>query len=189
MSEEALSDRTIVISLYEALQCLPDPRRGQGKRYSLAFLLCLFILAKLAGPTSLSGATEWVRHRGMQIAQHFGLRRKQMPCQMTSGRILARIDAGLLDELLAAFFIRWEAQQRCGSEPSRLQTSQGSLTHDQLAIDGKTIRATSMQAHPVHLLSCYDVTTGTVLWQCNVGEKQNEISALKPLITPSLVKG
>jgi predicted transposase YbfD/YdcC len=30
---------------------------------------------------------------------------------------------------------------------------------------------------------------GTVLWQCNVGEKQNEISALKPLITPSLVKG
>ena len=54
---------------------------------------------------------------------------------------------------------------------------------------GKTVRATSKQASPVHLLSCYDVTTGTVLWQCNVAEKQNEISALKPLITPALVKG
>jgi len=56
-------------------------------------------------------------------------------------------------------------------------------------MDGKTLRATSTQAHPVHQLSCSDVTTGTVLWQCHVGEKQNEISALKPLMTPSLVKG
>ncbi len=95
----------------------------------------------------------------------------------------------VLDELLAAFFIRWEAQQRCGSEPSRLHTRQGHRDHVQLAIDGKTVCATSKQAQSVHLLSCYDVTTGTVLWQCNVGEKQNEISALKPLLTPALVKG
>jgi predicted transposase YbfD/YdcC len=91
--------------------------------------------------------------------------------------------------LLAAFFIRWEAQLRCENEPSRLQTPQSYLDHAQLAIDGKTICATSKQTHPVHLLSCYDVTTGTVLWQCNVEEKQNEISALKPLLTPALVKG
>ena len=31
--------------------------------------------------------------------------------------------------------------------------------------------------------------TGTVLWHCNIGEKQNEISALKPLLTASLLKG
>jgi predicted transposase YbfD/YdcC len=58
-----------------------------------------------------------------------------------------------------------------------------------LAIDGKTVCATSQQAQPTHLLSGYDVTSGTVLWHCNVGEKQNEISALKPLLTPALVKG
>ncbi len=108
---------------------------------------------------------------------------------MTSCRMLARIDAKLLDELLAASFIHWEAKPRWGSEPSRLQANQGSLDHAQLAMDGKTLRATSTQAHPVHQLSCSDVTTGTVLWQCHVGEKQNEISALKPLMTPSLVKG
>ena len=189
MHQEALSNLTPVISLYEALPCLPDPRRRQGKRYELALLLCLLLLAKLAGQTTLKGATEWIRHRAGQIASHFGLQRTQMPCQMTYCRMLARIDAKLLDALLAAFFIRWEAQQRCGSEPSRLQTSQGSCEHGQLAIDGKTLRATSKQAHPVHLLSCYDVTTGTMLWQCNVAEKQNEISALKPLLTPALVKG
>ena len=39
-------------SLYEALQGLADTRRGQGKRYSLALVLCLIILATLAGQTS-----------------------------------------------------------------------------------------------------------------------------------------
>jgi hypothetical protein len=33
------------------------------------------------------------------------------------------------------------------------------------------------------------VTTGAVLWHCNVEEKQNEISALKPLMTPELIEG
>lgn len=188
-SHECPSDLAPMHSLYEALQALPDPRRGQGKRYELALLLCLLLLAKLAGQVSLKGATEWIRHRGKALAEHFGLKRTQMPCQMTYCRILARIDAKLLDELLAAFFIRWEAEQRCGTESSSLQTSQMHLEHAQLAIDGKTLRATSTQAHPTHLLSCYDVTTGTVLWQCNVGEKENEISALKPLLTPTLVKG
>lgn len=176
-------------SLYEAFQGLPDPRRGQGKRYELALLLCLLVLAKLAGQTTLSGATEWIRHRAGTIAEYFGLQRRQMPCQMTYCRIVARIDMQVFDERLAAFFTRWEAQQRCGSEPSRLQTSQGHLDHPQLAIDGKTLRATRMQDHPVHLLSWYDVITGTVLWQRNVLDKQNEISALKPLLTPTLVKG
>ncbi|HET9920278.1 MAG TPA: hypothetical protein VFQ30_10590, partial [Ktedonobacteraceae bacterium] len=36
-------------SLYEALQALPDRRRGAGKRYPLPVLLCLLFLAKMAG--------------------------------------------------------------------------------------------------------------------------------------------
>ncbi len=188
-SEKDVNPLTSANSLYETFQRLPEPRRGQGKRYEVALLLCLLVLAKLAGQTTLCGATEWIRHRAELIATHFGLVRKQMLCQMTYCRLLARLDAQVLDDLLAALFIRWEAQQRCGSEPSRLHTQQGHLDHAHLAIDGKAIRATSTQEHPVHLLSCYDVRTGTVLWQCNVADKQNEISALKPLVTPALVKG
>jgi predicted transposase YbfD/YdcC len=183
------NDSLLMSSLYQALQAVPDRRRGQGKRYELALLICLLVLAKLAGQSTLSGATQWIRHRAETIAEHFGLRRSQMPCQMTYCRMLASIDGTLLDDLLAAFFIRWEAQQRCDIEPSRLHTPQSYRDHAHLAIDGKTIRATSKQLHPVHLLSCYDVTTGTVLWHCTVDQKQNEISALKPLITPTLVKG
>ena len=178
-----------VTSLYEALQQLPDARRGQGKRYELALILCLLVLAKLAGETSLSGATDWVRHRAAALADRFGLRRKSMPCQMTYCNVLARVDAKQLDDILATFFVRWEAEQRCGAEPSRLHTPQGKADHAHLAIDGKTLRATASQPHPVHQLSCYEVATGIVLWHCNVREKENEISALKPLVTPHLIKG
>ena len=176
-------------SLFQTLQGLSDARRGQGKRYELALILCLLLLAKLAGQKTLSGATEWLRHRGVALAQRFQLRRENMPCQMTYCNVLAKVDAQQLDTILTAFFVRWEAQQRCGNEPSRLQTPQGSADHAHLAIDGKSIRATTKQDHPVHQLSCYEVATGIVLWHCNVQEKQNEISALKPLLTPALVKG
>jgi len=112
-----LNHLTSAITLYETFQHLPDPRRRQGKRYDLALLFCLIVLAKLAGQTTLKGATEWIRHRADTIAAHFGLKRAQMPCQVTYCRMLARVDAKVLDELLAAYFVRWEAQQRCGSEP------------------------------------------------------------------------
>jgi hypothetical protein len=107
-----------VVSLYKALQKLSDPRRAQGKRSELALILCLVVLAKLAGQKTLSGATEWIRHRSSALAQRFGLRREQMPCQMTYCNVLAMVDSKQLDEILAAFFVRWEAQSRCGEEPS-----------------------------------------------------------------------
>jgi predicted transposase YbfD/YdcC len=176
-------------SLYEALQGIPDSRRGAGKRYPLPVLICLLCLAKMAGQTTLKGATEWVRLRAAFLANAFGLKRTTMPCQMTYKRILEIIDAQTLNEALAAFFTRWEAQQRCENEPSRLGTESGYREHAQIAIDGKAVRATSKENQPVHQLSAYDVTTGVVLFQVNVQEKQNEISALKPLLTPSFIKG
>ncbi len=176
-------------SLYEALQGVPDPRRKAGQRYPLPVVLCLLCLAKMAGQTTLKGATEWVRLRAEPLAAFFGLKRTAMPCQMTYKRVLEVIDAQELNERLAAFFTRWEAQQRCGNEPSRLQTESGHLEHAHVAIDGKTVRATSREAHRVHQLSAYDVKTGVVLFQVNVQEKQNEMSALKPLLLPSFIKG
>jgi predicted transposase YbfD/YdcC len=185
-----LREPDAMTSLYEALRKLPDPRRRQGKRYDLALILCLLILAKLAGQTSLSGATEWIRHRAPSLAQRFGLCRKSMPCQMTYCNVLARVDGKHLDEILYAFACR-DGKRKAAAEtnPVARPPPQGQADHAHLAIDGKTLRATCSQPHPVHQLSCYEVATGIVLWHCNVQEKENEISALKPLLSPHLIKG
>ena len=129
IDEGKILEPVAVASLYEALQQLSNARRGRGKRYKLALILCLLVLAKLAGQTSLSGATDWVRHRAAFLAKQFGLRRKSMPCQMTYCNVLARVDAKHLDEILATFFVRWEAQQRCGAEPSRFSSLAGDFAN------------------------------------------------------------
>lgn len=178
-----------VTSLYHALQALPDSRRKQGRRYSLALLLSLVILAKLAGEQTMSGVTEWVRHRGPDLAQRLGLRRTSMPCQTTYSNVLAQVDGQQLDAVVRTFFVRWEAEMRCGTEPSRLRTPEGHADHRHLAVDGKSIRATTSQPNPVHQLSCYEVATGIVLWHHNVGLQENEVSALKPLLTSEHLTG
>ena len=99
-------ETVIMTSLYETFQQFADARRGQGKRYELALILCLLVLAKMAGQTSLSAATEWIRHRAAVLAEHFRLRRQRMPCQMTYCNMLACVDGKHLDELLAAFFVQ-----------------------------------------------------------------------------------
>lgn len=137
----------------------------------------------------MSGVTEWVRHRAPELAQRFGLRRASMPCQTTYRNVLARVDGQHLDALVRAFLVRWEAESRCGAEPSRLHTPEGWADHAHLALDGKSIRATSREPHPIHQLSCYEVATGIVLWHCNVGQKENEISALNPLLRREDVTG
>jgi predicted transposase YbfD/YdcC len=58
-----------------------------------------------------------------------------------------------------------------------------------VAIDGKAVRATSKTDKLLHQLAAYDVQTGVVLFQVNVQDKENEISALKPLLTPAFIKG
>jgi hypothetical protein len=105
---------------------------------------------------------------------------------MTSKRLLEVIDPETLNERLAAFFTRWQAQQRCAQQASRLPTAGGHLEHAQLAIDGKTVRATSQEAQPVHLSRAYDVKTGVVLFQVKVQDKQKEISGLKPRLSPGV---
>lgn len=187
--EEGKEAALIQSSLYQALQALADRRRGAGKRYPLPVLICLLFLAKMAGQTTLKGATEWVRLRAEPLASRFGLKRKAMPCQMTYKRMLEDLDATSLNEILCAFFTRWEAQQRCGEEASRLQTPVGYRQHDHVAIDGKALRATYKGGKPVHQLAAYDVKTGVVHFQVNVQDKENEISALKPLLTPAFIKG
>ena len=108
----------LTYSLYQALQQMPDPRRGAGRRYPLAVLLCLICCAKMAGETTLKGITEWVRLRAKTFAGAFGLKREAMPCQMTYKRLLDRIDGQALMDLLSAFFTRWEAEERCSLPPS-----------------------------------------------------------------------
>ena len=180
-------------SLYEVCQQVQDGRAARGKQYDLAALLVLLLTAKLAGEKSLLGASDWIRLRADDLRDALHLSWKQMPCANTYRYALERLNSQHVNALVAAWFVRQEAQRRCGDEPSRL-VSQSGHQHGQLAIDGKALKGTGMQAYggndpQQHVLHIYEVQTGIVLEQRPIGKKENEVSALKPLLTSVLCKG
>ena len=80
-------------SLYAVCQQLVDGRAARGKRYDLARLLLLLVLAKLAGMKSLLGASEWVEHQEELLREVLHLPWKRMPCANTYSYALAHLDS------------------------------------------------------------------------------------------------
>jgi predicted transposase YbfD/YdcC len=190
--EEHRLSRVPLTALYEALKQVKDGRKKRGCRSSLALILTLLLLARLAGQTEIRAAAQWIKLRKGWIIEQLHLTRGSVPCQGTYLYALERIDAQELLEVVAGCLTRWEAAQRCENEPSRLTEQAGQQEKQHVAVDGKTMRGTlgheSATQPSVHVLSVYEVRTGLVLAQRSVAEKENEISAVKELLTPVYVK-
>src|SRR2546421_2980478 len=189
--QEQLSKR--MHSLYQVCQQLVDGRKARGKRYDVAGLLVVLVLAKLAGMQSLVGASDWARDQEAFLRESLQLPWKRMPCANTYSYALARLDSQEVNAALAAWGVRKEAESRCGEEPSRLMT-QSSERAVHLAIDGKALRGTGKQAYggeepQKQVLHVYEAQTGVVLQQCPIASEHNEVSTLKPLLTPVLCQG
>ncbi len=170
--EEQRLSRVPLTALYEALKQVKDGRKKRGCRYSLALILTLLLLARLAGETDLRAAAQWIRLRKGWLIQHLHLRRASVPCAGTYAYALERIDAQELLRVVAGCLTRWEAAERCENDPSRLAEQAGQQEKQHVAVDGKTMRGTlgheSATQPSVHLLSVYEVRTGLVLAQHSV---------------------
>jgi hypothetical protein len=61
--------------LYRCLQTVPDRRKRRGRRYPLAALLMIGVLAKLAGQDSSRAIAHWARLRKEELSRLFQLKR------------------------------------------------------------------------------------------------------------------
>jgi predicted transposase YbfD/YdcC len=151
-------------SLVEALCGLHDLRDARGIRYALVTLLVLLILAKLAGQDHLRGIAQWVQRRAPQLAVMLALAKPQAPHATTYSRMLSKaVAVDELEQVLRDFFAK--------------QPQAGQSVH--ITLDGKTMRGTipAGQTRGVHLLAAYLPEEGWVLFQVEVGSKENEIPA------------
>ena len=190
--EEHRLSRVPLTALYEALKQVKDGRKKRGCRYSLALILTLLLLARLAGETELRAAAQWIKLRKGWIIEQLQLTRASVPCAGTYAYALDKIDAQELLTVVAGCLTRWEAAERGENEPSRLAEQARQQEKQHVAVDGKTMRGTlgheSATQPSVHVLSVYEVRTGLVLAQRSLAEKENEITAVKELLTPVDVK-
>lgn len=167
-------------ALYVCLEQLADRRRRQGRRYRLADLLLIGVLAKLAGYDTSRAMAHWAKLRATELAVLFHLKRAAMPHYSTWSRVLgSAVDPQQVEEVLGQFFAR-------ASQPA--VPTRGSI---HVAMDGKTLRGTIPlgATNGVHLLAIYQPKQGVVLAQMRVDEKSNEITHAPQLLTQVDLRG
>jgi predicted transposase YbfD/YdcC len=151
-------------SLFAALAQLQDRRDARGLRYALVTALVFLVLAKLCGEDHLRGIAQWVALRKEALAEILGLAKPQAPHATTYSRILNKA-------------VDIEAFERVASEFFQKQPEAGQSLL--INLDGKTMRATipAGRTKGVHLLAAYLPQEGWVLFQVEVGSRENEIPA------------
>ena len=77
LSEEdrkALLEKAALVSVYEILDTVPDPRGKHGMRYELSFLLTCLLAALLCNCNSTEAVAQWCREHRKSLRQVFGAR-------------------------------------------------------------------------------------------------------------------
>ena len=77
------------LSVYRAFEQVQDGRHKRGVRYSMALILTLIVLGKLAGMTTLAAIADWVRLRADWLNQVLPNPRKSFPCAATVSQCAA----------------------------------------------------------------------------------------------------
>jgi predicted transposase YbfD/YdcC len=157
------------------LAAVPDPRDQRGRRHTLVGMLAVAAAAVLAGARSVTAIAEWAADAPPHVLAALGARGDplsgtwQAPSAATIRRVLARIDADLLDHTLGA----WLA--------GRLRPP-GRHRRRAIAVDGKTLRGSAdHDGNAVKLLAAMDHTDGAVVAQRKVDTHTNEITLFQPL--------
>src|SRR6266508_2957303 len=153
-------------TLPEAFARVPDPRRKQGRRYSVAAILSLAVVAILANHTSVLAMAEWAERQTGHVRRALGFVRDTTPHQTTIARLLGRLDPAAVAAAVERVF------DPVAPGELRPRGSQG------VALDGKAqlgrLRHGATPTHPIHAVSAFGHDLGGVLAQVVVDAQQHE---------------
>lgn len=156
------------------MQQLPDPRRAQGRRHSLAAMLAATVCGLMCGARGYSAIAQWLHCQPVEVWHLLGFTRRP-PKWKAFRDLLIRINPDDLERVVR----EWTGGRVVRSEPL-----------DAVALDGKTLCGT-LAAHgrSVHLLSLFDQRTGCVLSQMEVPGDTNEAKAALTILKTLVLEG
>jgi len=151
-----------------------DPRRGQGKMYSLPPILLFTVLAMLAGAVSYRQVHAFIQVHLDRLNAVFGVSLRKAPAYTTLRFILRGLDGAQLERVF---------RQHAAELPT--PTAEGETAPICVAIDGKTLRG-SFDAFndrkAAHVLSAFASDGQIILGHLAIAEKSNEIPAAQDMI-------
>ena len=141
----------------DVLASVPDPRDTRGRRYPLAGLLAIAILATAAGMRGYAGFATWAASAAAEVLARLGIRFRR-PSEKTFRSVLSRLDPADLDRRCGAYFTTVAAAETVAT---------GGLLA--VAVDGKTLRAARRMGAPAtHLVAVFAHRVRLVLGQLAV---------------------
>jgi hypothetical protein len=161
---QILEARVAVASLVEMLAPVADPRRREARRYALASMLALLVLATLAGCRTMRSALAWARDLAPTVVLGLGFTRG-LPARSTLAAVVGRVEMGVVVEQMLV----WLADRLAAQDHEA-----GGRVH--VAIDGKAIRGAR------HAGAVFAPDPGVVLATAEVAPgagKGGEIAAAK----------
>jgi predicted transposase YbfD/YdcC len=166
-------------SLLTALAEVPDPRRAQGQRYSMRYLLLFSVLATLAGATSYQKIIAFIALQRERLNAVFGACFRRAPAVNTLRHLFLALGR---DDLEAAF--RHHARALNAREaPGTLRT---------IALDGKTLRGSFDHLNDrkaVHVLSAFASDAALILAHQELAGAPDEVAAVPRLMAELGVTG
>lgn len=158
--------------LLDLLSTIPDPRRAEGKVYTLRHVLLFSILAVVTGGNSFRSIETFIKVHRRRLNSAFGLRWKRAPCHTGIRYILQGLDPVAVEQ---AFREHATGLLNSTTDPSRRA----------IALDGKTLRGSFDNFHDrkaAQVLHAFDTEAGLVLAHIDIEEKSNEIPAAQKLL-------
>ncbi len=166
-------------NLIKKLSEIKDPRRNEGQRHDLVFILLIVIMATMSGYHGYRAIGDFITRNKYDLRKYFKPKQSRLPSFYTVRRIMQSIDF----KNFAIVFFEWS------------QSYSDIEIGDWLNIDGKAIKGTFDKTdinrqHFINLISIFAEKTGTVL---SVGKiensKESEIPMVRELIEKLDIKG
>lgn len=158
--------------LLSALGDVPDPRRAQGKRYPLPYLLMFTVLALLSGARSYRGIITFLEQRREHLNHHFGVDLKRAPAVNTLRNVLQSLDTATLEDAFRRHAKALLPEGKVGEKAV-------------VALDGKTLRGSFDHINDrkaAQTLTAFGSASAIVLAHTEIDDKSNEIPAAQQMI-------
>lgn len=160
-------------TLKSFLSEVQDPRRRQGRRYELEYVMLFTILAVLSGAFSYRKVQKFIDMHIHRLNKEFGLNWKRSPAYTSIRDMWQALDEG---EVERAFRIHAR---------SLVVEKENQGAKECISCDGKTLRGSFDRFHDqkaAHVVSALSHDGSIILGHLAVSEKSNEIPAVQELI-------
>jgi len=165
-----VQDHPEPIDWHSACEQVNDPRRKQGKRFSITAILLLAMAAILSNHVWELAIAQWGAGQSEEVKKALGFEKGVTPHQSTIHRLFRKVSAEELEAAFRRIFLHI------------LQKEEEQRGANAVAIDGKAQRGRlkfeEEHGYPVHAVSLVDHQTGIVLTQGHV-EKTDVVPTSK----------